>query len=102
MIAFRRTKCSYTTNDCTYNSVKECAAVITSAYRVIITISEIVLIGESVAIRVDSYKGCAIGIDKPPYLRVIIPTSKIVQPRLRVVIVSPVANRVNARDATTL
>ena len=60
-----------------------------------ITISKVVLIGESAAVGVDRCKRSAIGIDKPPNLRVIIPTSKIIQPCLGIVIVSAIANGVN-------
>ena len=102
MITFRRTVCRYTTNDCTNDSVKERTAIITSAYRIIITISKIVLIGETIAIGINRCKRSAVGVNKPLHRRVIIPASEIVQSRLRVVIVSTVANGVNARNAAAL
>ena len=82
--------------------LKESTAIITSAYRVVITISKIILIGESVTIRVNCCKRSTISIDKPLHRRVIIPAPQIVQSRLGIVIVSPVATGVNTRNAAAL
>ena len=52
----------------------------------------------SFCIRVECCKRSTVGVDKPPYLRIIIPTAEVVEPRLAIVVIPTIPNRVQICD----